>query len=124
MAPMAGKSGSLAVLFDFSFTELITKRVAGTVYGVAVAGLGIVAGAVVAFGFARHPAFGLLFVIGAVAGLLVSVLVVRVWLEAAVVLARIADQAEELAEQVAGIAVEVARNEGHGAGIGAKSRPS
>lgn len=108
---MAGQRRFLAALFEFSFTELVTERVAGTVYGVAVGAIGILAGAVVAFGFAQHPALALLFVTGAAAGFLASVLVVRVWLEAVVVLVRIAEQAEELAEQVAGIAMELRRTE-------------
>jgi MFS family permease len=108
---MAGRHGLLAALLDASFTELMTQRMAGAVYGGVVAGLGIVTGAVVAYGVARDPGFGLVFVIGAAAAFVVLVLIVRLLLEAAVVLVRIADQTEEIAEQVAGMAVGVARTE-------------
>lgn len=120
---MASKPRFLRALLDFSFRELMTERPGG-VYGVAVAGLGIVAGAGAGYGFARHPELGLLIVTGVVAGFVVSALVMRLWVETAVVLGRIADQAEEIAEQLAGIAVEVGKGEGSAAAAGVKNRPS
>lgn len=103
---MARRHGFLATLLDASFTELMTQRLAGAMYGVVASGLGIVIGAVVALGVAQHPEFGVVFVIGAAAAFVVLVVILRLLLEVAVVLVRIADQTEEIAEQVAGIAVD------------------
>ena len=105
---MAGKPGFFAALFDFSFTDLVTTRLASAVYALAVGAAGLLALVVTVYGLGQSPGLGILFAIVAGVGFLLCVVLVRLWLEAVVVLSRIAEHAEEIAEQVAGIAVDTA----------------
>jgi len=105
---MAGKPGFFAALFDFSFTDLVTTRLASAVYALAVGAAGLLTLVVTVYGLGQSPGLGILFAIVAGVGFLLCVVLVRLWLEAVVVLSRIAEHAEEIAEQVAGIAVDTA----------------
>jgi hypothetical protein len=118
---MPGRQGFLAPLLDVSSSSLLAERMARA-YGAAVVCLGILAGTWVVYGFARHPGLGLLFAIGAAAAFGVLVLIARLLFEMALLLVRIADQTEEIAEQVAGISVEATSTRAVGPAVGAKSR--
>lgn len=97
--------GFFSALFDFSFAELVATRLVKGLYVLAVGAAGLVGVGIVLYGMSRSLWLGVLsFLVGAFV-LSLGVAVVRLWLEAAVVLMRIADQTEEIAEQVAGIAV-------------------
>lgn len=121
---MVSRHGFFATVFDFSFTELVTARLVRAVYVLAAAGAGLLACAAFTYGMMQSPALGIVLLFGAGVAALIAVLLVRVWLETVVVLLRIADQTEEIAEQLAGIAVEVARGEGSAVPVGGKNRPS
>ena len=105
---MTGKKGFFAVLVDFSFTDLVTTRLASAVYVLAVAGAGLLAFGVFVYGVMQSLTLGIVFLLGAGVAVLFWVLLVRLWLEAVVVLSRIAEQTEEIAEQLAGIALNTA----------------
>jgi hypothetical protein len=112
---MAGKVGFFAALIDFSFAESVTLRLepvtlrlAKGAYGVAVAVAAV--GVVVSFaaGMTQSPTLGVVSLVIAVSASLFGIMVVRLWLEMMVVLFRIAEHTEEIAEQVAGIAGDTA----------------
>jgi len=117
---MADKPGFFAALFDFSFTDLVTTRLASTVYVLAVAGSGLLAFGVFVYGMMQSLTLGIVLLAAAGVGSLFCAVFVRLWLEGVVVLSRIAAQTEEIAEQVAGIAVQGTRLEGSTAAIGGK----
>jgi Domain of unknown function (DUF4282) len=105
---MPGETGFLTAVFDFSFTESVTTRVARGLYGLAMAMGGLLAVLLVTLGLAQSLFLGVLSLVVAGVGFLLFVAVVRLWLEAAVVRFRIAERTEEIAEEVAGIAVNTA----------------
>lgn len=100
--------GFFSALFEFSFVELVATRLVKGLYVLVVGAAGLLGAGIVLYGMSRSLWLGILFF--AVGALVLSsgVVAVRLWLEAAVVLMRIADQTEEIAEQVAGIAVNTA----------------
>ena len=104
---MPGRKALFAALFDFSFTDLVTTRLAGAVYVLAVAAAGLLAFGVFVYSMMQSLALGIVLLLAAGVAVLSWLLLVRLWLEAVVVLSRIAAQTEEIAEQVAGIAVDV-----------------
>ena len=103
---MVRSPGFFSVLFDFSFTKWVTVRLAAVVYALAMVVGGILAMAVVGLGLAQSLPIGIVSLIVAALGFLMWVVAIRLGLEAMVVLSRIAEQTEEIAEQVAGIAVD------------------
>ena len=117
---MVSRHGLFTTLFDFSFTELATTKLAKGLYALAVGGAGLLGVVMVLYGMTRSLFVGILSFLLAALLLLFTTAVVRLSLEAAVVLMRIADQLEEIAEQVAGIAVQGTRLEGSTAAIGGK----
>ena len=121
---MASRHGFFTTLFDFSFAELATMKLAKGLYALAVGGAGLLAVVMVLYGMTRSLLAGVFSFLLAALLLLFTTAVVRLSLEAAVVLMRIADQTEEIAEQVAGIAVAVTRVDAVAAAIETKSQLS
>lgn len=107
---MRNPLGLVGALFDFSLTELVTTKLLGILYAVAV-GVWAVGGLVILAGALRGPT---LLVLGALVlvptGFLVAVTLTRIWCELVIVVFRLADHAAEMAEQVAAIAVNTAGN--------------
>ncbi len=102
------RHSALGTLFDFSFTEFLTLSIIRILYGVAVAAVGLLVMFIALAGFQRSFLTGLGTLV--IAGLLfvLTIVIVRVWLEAAVVFFRIADNTAEIAEHAARIAVNTA----------------
>lgn len=118
---MESRHGFFSAVLDLSFSELVTARHAKELYTVAVGGAGLLSVAIVLYGLSRSPWLGILSFLVTAPVLLFVVIVVRLGLEAGAVLMRIAEQTEEIAEQVAGIAVEM-RPEGSGTSSVGKDR--
>lgn len=121
---MLSQHGFFSAVLDLSFSELVTAKLAKGLYRLVVGGAGLLGVAIVLYGLSQSVWLGLLSLLTVSLVLLLAIVVVRVWLEAELVLMRIADQMEEIAEQVAGIAMDTARAEGSAATIGEKGQPS
>ncbi len=98
----------LSSLFDFSFTEFLTPKIAKALYGFSVAILGLVALLIVGRGLGESLLVGLGYLLFAAVLFLFSVTVLRVWLETAVIFFRIAENTAEIAEHEAEIAINTA----------------
>lgn len=105
---MATRTGFFAALFDWSLTELLTTRVARAVYILAIAAAVLLTAVAFVYGLRSSPTLGIVLTVAAGVGLVSCLVFVRLSLEAVMVLSRIAAQTEEIAEQVAGIAVDIA----------------
>lgn len=106
---MVGRQGFFAALFDFSFAELVTTRFARAAYRIAITAAGVLVLVFFVYGVMKSRTLGIALVVGGGVAFLLCVVLLRVWLEALVVVSRIAAQTEEIAEQVAGIALNTAR---------------
>lgn len=100
-----GYAGVLATLFDFSFSEFITLKMLKVLYALVIAALGLLALLFVFAGFQLSFLTGVGSVVGAGVLFLLAVTLARIWLEAAVVFFRIAENTAEVAEHAAAIAV-------------------
>jgi hypothetical protein len=94
------QKGFLASLFDFSFSEYITMKVIRVLYMLIVILVGIVAlfmllGGLMALG--SNPVQGLLTIILAPVGFLLYVVMSRVYLELVMVIFKIGDNTEKMA---------------------------
>ena len=106
LGALARGYGVVSALLDFSFTEFVTTRLVKAIYVLAVV-LGGVLGLVgVAYDLSRSLLVGLLAALVASAAFAVLVLAVRIWLEALLVVSRLADYAAEMLEHEAAIAPE------------------
>ena len=105
---MVAQRGFVSALFDFSFTDVVTPRLAKGLYALTIGGAAVGGAGIALYGLSRSLWLGVLASLLAVTVLIAVVAFIRVWLELAFVVLRLADQTEEIAEQVAGIAVEVA----------------
>ena len=95
----------LAGLLDLSFREFVTPRVARGLYSLSLAVSAGAALLVTGLALGQSFVYGGLIGLGLLASLLVLMTWIRVALEVAVVLFRIADSAAEIAEHQAVIAV-------------------
>lgn len=87
-------------LFDFSFTYFITSKIIKFLYGLSIAGSGILALVLVIGGFNMAPGIGILtLLILAPLTFLVSVIYTRVMLEIVIAIFRISEHAAEIARQ-------------------------
>ena len=99
----------MLALFEFSFAESVTPRIAKALYRLAVAAAAVLAVLVAAAGLGGSLLSGLGWM---VFGLLLFVVLVgasRIGLEAALVLFRIAEDAQEIAEHGAAIALNTSQ---------------
>jgi uncharacterized membrane protein len=97
---MEQKKGFFPVLFDFSFTTLMTPKLVKILFGIVivVAGLGALFLIISSFE-ASIPAGVLMLIIGGPLLFLLSVLYARVILETVIVLFRISEHTAEIAER-------------------------
>ncbi len=91
--------GFFASLFDFSFSSFVTTKIIKVLYILAIIGAGIGALFVLFTGFASGRFFGVLFsFVLAPLYFVLGVILARVWLEIVIVLFRIAENTQKLAD--------------------------
>jgi Domain of unknown function (DUF4282) len=81
-------------LFDFAFSHSLLRRLVKLLYVFAIVFGGITVVACVVLGYQQSPAQGLINLVAGIVALFVGVLVVRVLLELALVILRIAESIE------------------------------
>jgi hypothetical protein len=81
-------------LFDFSFSHSLLRRLVRLLYVLAIVFGGITVVACVVLGYQQSPAQGLINLVAGIVALFVGVLVVRVLLELALAILRIAEGIE------------------------------
>jgi hypothetical protein len=91
---MAEDKGLFAGLFDFSFQELLTRKIVKLLYIIALVGGGIAVVAEVVLELQVNTATGLLALVAGAIALFVWILIARVALECVLTLLRIADNIE------------------------------
>ncbi len=91
---MPEDKGLFAGLFDFSFQELLSRKIVKLLYIIALVGGGIAVVAEVVLEFQASAAAGLLAVVAGVVAFFIWILVTRVALECVLALFRIADNIE------------------------------
>jgi len=97
---MEPAKGFLGALFDFSFTEFITPKLIKVLYGLSIAGAGLVALLLIGSAFRVSAAGGLLMLlIGAPLLFLVWVIYTRLLLEMIIIIFRISEHTAQIAEQ-------------------------
>jgi len=80
-----------AGLFDFSFQQVLTRRIVKLLYLIGILGGGIAVVAYVVVGFQHSNADGLIALIVGVVSLFVGILIWRVFLELALTILRISE---------------------------------
>ncbi len=94
------QKGFFQSLFDFSFTAFVTSKMIKFLYGLSIAGAGLVSLFLIARGFNASPGGGVFMLfIGAPLYFLLSVLFSRVLLEIVIVIFRISENIAEIAQQ-------------------------
>ena len=88
---MPDEKNFFAGLFDFAFHHLLTRRIVKLLYILSILGGGITLVVCVVVGMQHSPAEGLINLVAGIICLFVSVLVVRVLLELALVILKIAE---------------------------------
>jgi hypothetical protein len=83
-----------AGLFDFSFTQFLTRRLVKLLYILAILCGGVAVVACVVLGMQQSPAQGLTALVEGIAALFGGILVVRLLLELVLIILRIADGIE------------------------------
>src|SRR5713226_4626350 len=91
---MPEEKGLFAGLFDFSFQELLSRRIVKLLYIIALVGGGIAVVAEVVLELRVDTAMGLLALVAGVVALFIWILITRVALECVLALFRIADNIE------------------------------
>jgi len=91
---MPEEKGLFAGLFDFSFQELLSRKIVKLLYIIALVGGGIAVVAEVVLEMQVNTATGLLALVAGVVALFVWILITRVALECVLALFRIADNIE------------------------------
>jgi hypothetical protein len=81
-------------LFDFSFSQSLLRRLVKLLYVIAIVFGGITVVACVVLGYQQSPAQGLINLVAGIVALFVGVLVVRLLLELALIILRIAEGIE------------------------------
>lgn len=111
MSYSQGPRTVLEALFDFSFSEFITPRIAKGVYLIIVVGAAALTLVTFLTGLSRSPLAGLAALATGLFMFAVIVVIARIWLEVAVVFFRIAETTTEIAEHDATIAINTAKAE-------------
>lgn len=88
---MPEEKNFFAGLFDFSFGQSLTRRIVKLLYVVSLLAGGVTVVACVVLGMQQSPAQGLIALVAGVAALFVGILIVRLLLELALVILRIAE---------------------------------
>ena len=88
---MPEEKNFFAGLFDFAFHHSLLRHLVKLLYVVAIIGGGIFVVARVVLGYQQSPADGLINLVAGIVGLFVGILVVRLLLELALLVLRIAD---------------------------------
>lgn len=91
---MADEKNFFAGLFDFSFQQQLTRRIAKLLYILGILFGGIAVVAEVVLGYQQSPAQGLINLVVGIVSLFVGILVTRVLLELSLVIVRIAEGIE------------------------------
>ncbi len=86
-----------AGLSDFSFKNLVTRRIIGWLYAIALLAGGVALVVLVFNGLQQSPSQGLLTLVFGLIGLFVWILSIRVVLEVVIVLLQIADNTGRIA---------------------------
>lgn len=102
---MPRRTTRITALFYFSFAAPATSQLVGAAYGLALAVLAILGLLVVIYAVLQPFVIGVLVVTATATGLLACAVFIRLWLGAVVALSRIEERTEEIAEQLAGIAL-------------------
>ena len=84
-------------LFDFSFSTFITQKLIKVIYGLGIVLMGLSAVIYIFGSFGAGFTTGITSLVLAPIGLLVAVIVLRIYLEIAIVLFRIADSTQQIA---------------------------
>jgi uncharacterized protein (DUF697 family) len=88
---MPDEKNFFAGLFDFAFHHLLTRRIVKLLYILSILGGGITLVVYVVVGMQHSPAEGLINLVAGIVCLFVGVLIVRVLLELALVILKIAE---------------------------------
>jgi hypothetical protein len=88
---MPEEKNFFAGLFDFAFHHSLLRRLVKLLYVIAIIGGGIFVVARVVLGYQQSPADGLINLVAGIVSLFVGILVVRLLLELALLVLRIAD---------------------------------
>lgn len=88
---MPEEKNFFAGLFDFAFHHSLLRRLVKLLYVIAIIGGGIMVVARVVLGYQQSPADGLINLVAGIVSLFVGILVVRLLLELALLVLRIAD---------------------------------
>ena len=88
---MAEDKNFFAGLVDFSFQQQLTRRIVKLLYIIGILAGGVTVVTYVVLGFQRSPADGLINLVAGIIGFFISVLILRVVLELALVVLRIAE---------------------------------
>lgn len=91
---MPEEKNFLTGIFDFSFHHSLLRRLVKLLYVIAIVFGGITVVACVVLGYQQSPAQGLINLVAGIVALFVGVLVVRLLLELALVVLRIAEGIE------------------------------
>lgn len=94
---MNQNQGFIQGLLDFSFTTFITQKLIKVIYGLGIALLCLWALILIVGAFGQSFTIGVTTAVFAPIGLLVAVIVLRIYLEIAIVLFRIADNTTQMA---------------------------
>lgn len=93
------RDGFFASLFDLSFHHFVTPKIIKVLFILALVGIGLGMLALIIVGFGRGFVTGILFLILALIGGFIYILLARLWLEVVVVLFRIEEHTGAMAEQ-------------------------
>lgn len=97
---VGGASGFFSSLFDFSFRNFITGKIIGILYGLSMVVIAIYAIIFIVAAFSNSAAFGAVtLLVLAPLFILAALIYVRVLLEIAIVLFRIAENTSEMVRQ-------------------------
>lgn len=93
---MNEEKGFFGSLFDLSFSEFVTTKIIKFLFILAVIASGIGAIAVIAAGFTKSLALGILMIVLSPVVFIIYVIVARVYLEIVIVIFRIAENTGKL----------------------------
>lgn len=96
---MEERKGFFASLFDFSFTEFITIRIIKILYGIVIFLAGLSVLYLIIYGFRLSAAMGILYLVLSPVIFILYVIIARVWLEIVMVIFRIAENTQKIAEK-------------------------
>jgi len=92
------KKGFFGALFDFSFSSMVTVRIVGFLYALAIIGIGIFMLLLLAASLDRGGSWGIIFFLLSPLIFILMVIWARLWFESMVVLFKIAENTADTAE--------------------------